>query len=71
MQIKHHKGKALESDYVQELAALRAENASKQAKIDSLMLEFCPDEMTQEQLDNWAAHQIPCEAAIDAEKAMT
>lgn len=28
-----------------------------QAKIDALMLEFCPDDMTKEQLANWEAHQ--------------
>ena len=28
-----------------------------QARIDALMLEYCPDEMTPEQLANWAAHQ--------------
>ena len=31
--------------------------AAAQARIDELMLEFCPDEMTPEQLANWAAHQ--------------
>ena len=30
-----------------------------QAKIDQLMLEYCPDEMTQEQLAEWARHQKP------------
>jgi len=43
---------------------------SKQAKIDALMLEFCPDEMPAEQTANWAAHQVPASpeenAAIDA-----
>lgn len=29
----------------------------QQAQIDRLMLEFCPDEMSQEQLDEWAKHQ--------------
>ena len=29
-----------------------------QSEIDSLMLEYCPDEMTKEQKDNWAIHQI-------------
>lgn len=28
-----------------------------QATIDRLMLEYCPEEMTQEQKDNWAKHQ--------------
>lgn len=30
---------------------------SKQAVIDRLMLEYCPSEMTEEQLENWAKHQ--------------
>ena len=30
-----------------------------QAKIDMLMLEYCPDEMTQAQKDEWAANQVP------------
>ncbi len=29
-----------------------------QAKIDWLMLEYCPDEMTEEQMDNWGKHQV-------------
>lgn len=33
--------------------------AHNQAKIDSLMLEYCPGEMTQEQEATWAAHQKP------------
>lgn len=28
-----------------------------QAKLDALMLEFCPGEMTEAQKANWAAHQ--------------
>lgn len=30
---------------------------AKQAKIDQLMLEFCPDEMSKDQLSNWEKHQ--------------
>lgn len=44
-----------------EVAKLKLEVASKQAKIDELMLEYCPDEMSKEQLDNWAKHQIPAD----------
>lgn len=29
----------------------------QQARIDLLMMEYCPDEMTPAQLANWAAHQ--------------
>ena len=32
---------------------------SLQARIDSLMLEYCPDEMTEEQINEWARHQVP------------
>lgn len=55
---------------IAERDTLSAENAHKQARIDSLMLEYCPDEMTSEQVENWAAHQVRCspedEAAINA-----
>lgn len=33
--------------------------AAKQAKIDALMLEFCPSEMTAEQVEEWGRHQVP------------
>lgn len=36
----------------------------KQAEIDRLMLEFCPNEMTPEQLANWAKHQRPAPAEL-------
>lgn len=49
---------------------LQAQIADKQFRIDSLMLEFCLDEMTKEQLDNWGKHQVRAspeqEAAADA-----
>jgi len=32
---------------------------AKQAQIDSLMLEYCPDEMTKEQIEEWEKHQRP------------
>lgn len=31
---------------------------SAQAKIDALMWEYCPDEMTKEQKREWAKHQV-------------
>jgi hypothetical protein len=37
--------------------ALMSELDARQAKIDALMLEFCPDEMTADQLENWKRHQ--------------
>ena len=40
-----------------EILSLRQQLGAKQAQIDALMLEFCPDEMTQDQLDEWARNQ--------------
>lgn len=34
---------------------------SMQAQIDALMLEYCPDEMTPEQLAEWQRHQVVVE----------
>ena len=33
--------------------------SSMQVKIDELMLEFCPEEMTAEQFAEWGRHQVP------------
>ena len=44
-------------DWDRQTQAARAEAA--EAKLDALMLEFCPDEMTHEQRAHYAAHQIP------------
>lgn len=48
------------------------EIAALQAKIDALILEFCPDEMTQAQNDKWARSQKvsepkPAEGLTDEE----
>ena len=40
-----------------EVLSLRQQLAAAQAQIDALMLEFCPEEMTKEQLDEWAKNQ--------------
>ena len=37
--------------------AWNAAIAIKQAEIDRLMLEYCPDEMTQEQIVSWYRYQ--------------
>lgn len=39
--------------------AVERDAASKQARIDALMLEYCPDEMTPDQREEWARHQKP------------
>lgn len=40
-----------------EVAARKAD--ALQARIDELMLEHCPEEMTEAQKENWARHQQP------------
>lgn len=47
---------------VDELGMHRADILKKridalQAKVDSLMLEFCPEDMTEGQLNNWKLNQ--------------
>jgi hypothetical protein len=36
---------------------LKLQLSTANAKIDALMLEYCPHEMTSTQLENWAIHQ--------------
>lgn len=52
------------------VAALERDVARAQARIDALMLEYCPDEMTPEQVAEWSRHQRPVSEqeadAIDA-----
>jgi len=38
-----------------------------QAKIDQLMFEYCPEEMTERQKENWGKHQKPVTAEQQAE----
>ena len=42
-----------------QIKELEAKIQSQQAKIDELMLEYCPEDMTQQQMDEWARHQRP------------
>lgn len=49
-----------------EIDRLRAEVSSKQAEIDRLMLEFCPNEMSAEQVEEWARNQKPVGPATQA-----
>ena len=53
------KGKALTIQEVfEELIEAERKLKNKQAEIDSLMLEYCPEEMTAEQKATRAKHQI-------------
>lgn len=49
---------AAKQQAVEEYRQLERELASKQAEIDALMIEYCPDEMTPEQLEEWGKHQL-------------
>lgn len=46
---------------------LEAERERLQARVDCLMLEHCPEDMTPGQVDNWGKHQRPASAALQAE----
>lgn len=46
----------LESTIMDALSSSKEEHL--QAKIDALMLEFCPEEMGVEQLEEYEAHQV-------------
>lgn len=41
-----------------EIEGLRASCAAYQARIDELMFEYCPDEMTQQQIEEYEQHQV-------------
>lgn len=49
-----------------EIVRLRAERDALQARVDALMQEYCPDEMTREQRATWAAHQQPVAPAVQS-----
>lgn len=46
---------------------LKAERNDRQAKIDMLMLEYCPGEMTIGQFEEWGKRQQPASAEHSAE----
>ena len=50
-----------------EKGQLKEQLAAKQAQIDRLMIEYCPDEMTDEQTAEWAKHQRAAPAAPGSE----
>lgn len=53
-------------DWCPARTAAPAETDRLQARIDALMLEYCPDEITPEQLANWEKHQraVPADAIM-------
>ena len=52
-------------ELLQAIKTERAEVERLEAKIDELMLEYCPDEMTPEQVAEWAKHQVPAQGQSD------
>lgn len=49
---------------------LKKEVARKQAHIDRLMLEYCPEEMTTEQIEEWRKHQCAVTPEQEAQLAL-
>lgn len=43
------------------------ERDALQAKLDAVMLEYCPEDMTPEQMAEWARHQKPCDSELERE----
>ena len=46
------------------VARLEAQVAHNQYLIDNLMLEYCIEDMTVEQITNWADHQVISDAQL-------
>jgi seryl-tRNA synthetase len=62
--------------YEKQLASLKEQNAmlavqgqEAQSKIDWLMLEYCPEEMTDAQVANWAKHQQAVQVCPECDMA--
>lgn len=54
----HLEAEERESAHWQERAEQAERRAERlQAQVDALMLEYCPDEMTPEQVEEWTRHQ--------------
>lgn len=47
------------NDLYNEIVDLEIENQKLQAKVDALMLEYCPEEMTETQIELWKNSQVP------------
>ena len=58
-------------DFIREYGALcyEAGRGALQAKIDRLMLEHCPEDMTEAQIQEWGSHQKPFSAETTLNKS--
>lgn len=45
-------------DFNNDIIEFHKQKNALQYKIDQLMLEYCPEEMTAEQIENWENHQV-------------
>jgi len=67
--LEHEAEKMAVSTIYSHLAPILREAAkelrAKQAEIDRLMLEYCPEEMSPEQIVEWARHQRPVHEPYD------
>ena len=70
MRATERKFGTLMHELMDERDQLRAAVARLQARIDALMLEYCPDEMTAEQTAEWARHQVPHQLTAEEREAM-
>jgi hypothetical protein len=67
--------KILEKSYTRQFEALQQQNQSlmrdlqaAQAKIDALMLEYCPQDMSKAQIKDWADAQAPVDDSSSISK---
>jgi hypothetical protein len=60
--------KPIQENGKQTTAEVDLKLAALQARLDAVMLEYCPDEMTPEQLANWGAHQQVAQPEHNSER---
>lgn len=53
---------------VQRVADLEDANDALQSKIDNLMLEYCPEDMSAEQMEEWAKHQAVIDPNLELDE---
>jgi hypothetical protein len=49
------------------ISELEVQLKARQVQIDNLMLEYCPEEMTIDQMANWRKYQVPVSPKQQAE----
>lgn len=53
---------------VQRVAGLEDVNDDLQSRIDRLMLEYCPEDMSEEQTEEWAKHQAVIDPNLELDE---